>query len=38
MAAHTMAPMPGAHERRLAERSRSARLIRESISLLSSKW
>ena len=38
MAAHTMPPMPGAHERRLAERTRSARLIRESISLLSSKW
>ena len=31
-------PIPGAHERRVAERSRSARLIRESISLLSSKW
>jgi DNA-binding HxlR family transcriptional regulator len=30
--------MPGAQERRLAERTRSARLIRESISLLSSKW
>ena len=38
MAAHTMPQMPGAHERRLAERTRSARLIRESISLLSSKW
>ena len=38
MAAHPITPMPGAHERRLAERTRSARLIRESISLLSSKW
>ena len=38
MAAHVMPPRPGAHERRLAERTRSARLIRESISLLSSKW
>ena len=27
-----------ARERRLAERSRSGRLIRESICLLSSKW
>ena len=38
MAAHTMTPMPLGHERRLAERTRSARLIRDSISLLSSKW
>ena len=30
--------MPGAHERRVAERTRSARLIRDSIGLLSSKW
>ena len=38
MAAHTIASVPGAHERRVAERTRSARLIRDSISLLSSKW
>jgi DNA-binding HxlR family transcriptional regulator len=37
MAAHPIT-IPGAHERRLAERTRSARLIRESICLLSSKW
>jgi len=38
MAVQTL-PMPtGAHERRSTERTRSARLIRESISLLSSKW
>ena len=38
MAAHPVTPIPGAHERRVAERTRSARLIRDSISLLSSKW
>ncbi len=38
MAAHQVTPIPGAHERRVAERTRSARLIRDSISLLSSKW
>jgi DNA-binding HxlR family transcriptional regulator len=38
MAAQQVTPMPGAHERRVAERTRSARLIRDSISLLSSKW
>ena len=38
MAVDTIAPVPDAHERRLAERTRSARLIRESIALLSSKW
>ena len=38
MAAHQVTQIPGAHERRLAERTRSARLIRDSISLLSSKW
>ena len=38
MAAHPITPIPGAHERRVAERTRSARLIRDSISLLSSKW
>lgn len=37
MAAHAVA-IPGAHERRLTERTRSARLIRDSICLLSSKW
>ena len=38
MAAQTITPMPGAHERRIAERTRSGRLIRDSIALLSSKW
>jgi len=38
MAATHVTPIPGAHERRVAERTRSARLIRDSISLLSSKW
>src|SRR6185295_6504308 len=38
MAATHITPMPGAHERRVAERTRSARLIRDSVSLLSSKW
>ena len=38
MAANTITQMPGAYERRVAERTRSARLIRDSISLLSSKW
>ena len=38
MAANHVTPIPGAHERRVAERTRSARLIRDSISLLSSKW
>src|SRR5262245_46374077 len=38
MAAHAISTMPGAHERRAAERTRSARLIRDSITLLSSKW
>jgi DNA-binding HxlR family transcriptional regulator len=37
MAVHTMQP-PVARDRRHSERSRSARLIRDSISLLSSKW
>jgi DNA-binding HxlR family transcriptional regulator len=37
MAAHPVV-VPDAHERRLAERTRSARLIRDSICLLSSKW
>ena len=37
MAVHDIPPhLP--HERRLSERSRSARLIRDSICLLSSKW
>ena len=30
--------LPNPRERRLSERNRSARLIRDSISLLSSKW
>ena len=38
MPANRVTPIPGAHERRVAERTRSARLIRDSISLLSSKW
>jgi DNA-binding HxlR family transcriptional regulator len=37
MAAHTIHP-PLDRDRRLSERSRSARLIRDSICLLSSKW
>jgi DNA-binding HxlR family transcriptional regulator len=31
-------PLPVAHGRRITERTRSARLIRDSIGLLSSKW
>jgi HxlR-like helix-turn-helix protein len=38
MAVHHVTPIAGAHERRVAERTRSARLIRDSIGLLSSKW
>ena len=39
MAVHTMQPQPPpTRDKRLSERSRSARLIRDSISLLSSKW
>ncbi len=38
MAAHAVTMIPGAQQRRLAERTRSARLIRDSIGLLSSKW
>jgi len=37
MAVHTMNPPPN-RDRRLSERSRSARLIREAVCLLSSKW
>lgn len=37
MAVHTMNPPPG-RDRRLSERARSARLIRETVCLLSSKW
>jgi DNA-binding HxlR family transcriptional regulator len=37
MAVQTLQPNPP-RERRLSERARSARLIRDSISLLSSKW
>jgi DNA-binding HxlR family transcriptional regulator len=37
MAVHTMQPPPN-RERRLSERSRSARLIRDAVCLLSSKW
>jgi DNA-binding HxlR family transcriptional regulator len=37
MAVQTLTPNPP-KDRRLTERSRSARLIRDSISLLSSKW
>jgi DNA-binding HxlR family transcriptional regulator len=39
MAVHTMQPSPPPNrERRLSERSRSARLIRDAVCLLSSKW
>jgi DNA-binding HxlR family transcriptional regulator len=39
MAVHTMQPSPPPNrERRLSERSRSARLIRDTVCLLSSKW
>ena len=39
MAVHTMHPSPPPNrERRLSERSRSARLIRDAVCLLSSKW
>src|SRR5919202_2592979 len=38
MAATTLTPNAAPRERRLSERTRSARLIRDSISLLSSKW
>ncbi|HEX4690774.1 MAG TPA: helix-turn-helix domain-containing protein [Solirubrobacteraceae bacterium] len=39
MAVHTMQPSPPpTRERRLSERSRSARLIRDAVCLLSSKW
>jgi DNA-binding HxlR family transcriptional regulator len=38
MAVQTLPSPPAPRERRLSERHRSARLIRESISLLSSKW
>src|SRR4051812_40999458 len=38
MAVPTLTMPVGARERRSTERNRSARLIRESISLLSSKW
>jgi DNA-binding HxlR family transcriptional regulator len=38
MAAHAVTSIPGAYERRLAERTRSARLIRDAVGLLSSKW
>jgi DNA-binding HxlR family transcriptional regulator len=39
MAVHTMQPSPPPnHDRRLSERGRSARLIRDAVCLLSSKW
>jgi DNA-binding HxlR family transcriptional regulator len=39
MAVHTMQPSPPPNrERRLSERTRSARLIRDAVCLLSSKW
>jgi DNA-binding HxlR family transcriptional regulator len=39
MAVHTMQPSPPPNrDRRLSERTRSARLIRDSVCLLSSKW
>ena len=39
MAAHTMPPvLPPNRERRHSERARSARLIRDAVCLLSSKW
>ena len=39
MAIHTMQPSsPPIRERRLSERGRSARLIRDAVCLLSSKW
>jgi DNA-binding HxlR family transcriptional regulator len=39
MAVHTMQPSPPPNrERRLSERGRSARLIRDTVCLLSSKW
>jgi hypothetical protein len=39
MAVHPMQPSPPpTHERRLSERGRSARLIRDAVCLLSSKW
>jgi DNA-binding HxlR family transcriptional regulator len=39
MAVHTMQPSPPPNrERRLSERTRSARLIRDTVCLLSSKW
>jgi DNA-binding HxlR family transcriptional regulator len=40
MAVHTMqpSPPPNPRDRRLSERSRSARLIRDAVCLLSSKW
>ena len=37
MAVHTMQP-PSGRDRRLSERARSARLIRDAVCLLSSKW
>jgi DNA-binding HxlR family transcriptional regulator len=38
MAVHTMQTPPPNRERRLSERTRSARLIRDAVCLLSSKW
>jgi DNA-binding HxlR family transcriptional regulator len=37
MAVHTIQPPPN-RDRRLSERNRSARLIRDAVCLLSSKW